>query len=143
MHKMSKWAWCKHIHLTILKLQTLQISLPHSLAFCNLLSQGIYSMYKKYKENYTKLIFEKTIWLTCVEKCTWWGLLEPCVSFFSDLCHMWPQYNTCAKKNFDVTEWAIYVKYPPANQCETIVDLIKSFLNNPIIPVIISRFKRY
>ena len=62
-----------------------------------------------------KLIFEKTIWLTCVEKCTWWGLLEPCVSFFSDLCHMWPQYNTCAKKNFDVTEWAIYVKYPPAN----------------------------
>lgn len=37
--------------------------------------------------------------LTCVVRCTWWGLLEPCGFFFSNLCHMWPQCNTCADRN--------------------------------------------
>lgn len=33
---------------------------------------------------------------TCVVKCTWWGLLEPCGFFFLNLCHMSLQYSTCA-----------------------------------------------
>ena len=36
---------------------------------------------------------------TCVEKCTLWALLELCVFFFLNLCHMWLQCNTCAAIN--------------------------------------------
>ena len=36
---------------------------------------------------------------TYVEKCTLWALLELCVFFFLNLCHMWLQCNTCAAIN--------------------------------------------